>query len=110
MTVTRKCMVFHRFPQTLPPGGARACKAQRSGVTGIEAFAGRRKAFLTPVTTIRDRLTPAKADGRDASDRLIQPLRSQAEGRALPYGKAAAQVSAALKLTRFRGHPSSLSH
>lgn len=95
MTVTRKCMVFHRFPQTLPPGGARACKAQRSGVTGIEAFAGRRKAFLTPVTTIRDRLTPAKADGRDASDRLIQPLRSQAEGRALPYGEAAAQVSAA---------------
>lgn len=95
MAVTRKCVVFSGFLQALSPGGARACKAQRSGVTGIEAFAVRRKAFRTPVTTIRDRHTPAKADGRGASDRLIQPLRSQAEGRALPHGKAVAQVSAA---------------
>lgn len=95
MAVTRKRLVFPSFLQPLSSGGARACKAQRCGVTGIEAFAVRREGFLTPVTTLRDRHTPAKADGRDASDRLIQPLRSQAEGRALPYGKAVAQVSAA---------------
>ena len=68
---------------------------RKAFMTRVKAFAVRRKAFRTPVTTLRDRHTPAKADGRDASDRLIQPLRSQAEGRALPYGEAAAQVSAA---------------
>lgn len=49
MAVTRKCMVFSGFLQALSPGGARACKAQRCGVTGIEAFAGRREGFLTRV-------------------------------------------------------------
>ena len=49
MTVTRKCVVLSDFLPALSPGGARACKAQRSGVTGIEAFAGRREGFLTRV-------------------------------------------------------------